>query len=43
MDDSQTNCIAVMVDYFKNKVLDEKLTLSQAADRIYEKIEKEAA
>ena len=41
MDDSQTNCIAVMIDYFKNKVLDEKLTLSQAADRIYEKIEKE--
>ena len=41
VDDSQTNCIAVMIDYFKNKVLDEKLTLSQAADRIYEKIEKE--
>ena len=41
VDDSQTNCIAVMVDYFKNKVLDEKLTLSQAADRIYEKIQKE--
>ena len=41
VDDSQTNCIAVMVDYFKNKVLDEKLTLSQAADRIYEKIEKD--
>ena len=41
VDDSQTNCIAVMIDYFKNKVLDEKLTLLQAADRIYEKIEKE--
>ncbi|WP_369712980.1 ABC-ATPase domain-containing protein [Leptotrichia sp. HSP-342] len=41
VDDSQTNCIALMVDYFKNKVLDEKLTLSQVADRIYEKIEKE--
>ena len=41
VDDSQTNCIAVMIDYFKNKVLDEKLTLSQAADRIYEKIEKD--
>ena len=39
--DSQTNCIAVMIDYFKNKVLDEKLTLSQATDRIYEKIEKD--
>ena len=41
VDDSQTNCIAVMIDYFKNKVLDEKLTLSQATDRIYERIEKE--
>ena len=41
VDDSQTNCIAVMIDYFKNKVLDEKMTLSQAADRIYEKIEKD--
>ena len=41
VDDSQTNCIAVMIDYFKNKVLDEKLTLSQTADRIYEKIEKD--
>ena len=41
VDDSQTNCIAVMIDYFKNKVLDEKLTLSQATDRIYEKIEKD--
>lgn len=40
VDDSQTNCIAVMIDYFKNKVLDEKLTFSQAADRIYEKIKK---
>ena len=41
VDDSQTNCIAVMIDYFRNKVLDEKLTLSQVADRIYEKIEKD--
>ena len=41
VDDSQTNCIAVMIDYFKNKVLDEKLTLSQAANRIYEKIQKD--
>ena len=41
VDDSQTNSIAVMIDYFRNKVLDEKLTLSQVADRIYEKIEKD--
>ena len=41
VDDSQTNCIAVMIEHFKNKVLDEKLTLSQVADMIYERIEKE--
>ena len=41
VDDSQTNCIAVMIDYLKNKVLDEKLTLSQATDSIYEKIQKD--
>jgi len=40
VDDSQTNGIAVMMDYFRNKVLDERLTLSEAADRIYEHIEK---
>ena len=41
VDDSQTNCIAVMIDYLKNKVLDDKLTLSQATDSIYEKIQKD--
>jgi len=30
VDNSQTNGIAVMMDYFRNKVLDEKLTLSEA-------------
>ena len=40
VDDSQTNGIAVMMDYFRNKVLDEKLTLSEAADSIYEHIVK---
>ena len=40
VDDSQTNGIAVMMDYFRNKVLDEKLTLSEAADKIYEHIAK---
>ena len=40
VDDSQTNGIAVMMDYFRNKVLDEKLTLSEAADKIYEHISK---
>ena len=40
VDDSQTNGIAVMMDYFRKKVLDEKLTLSEAADKIYEHISK---
>ncbi|WP_020007084.1 ABC-ATPase domain-containing protein [Salinicoccus albus] len=38
-DTSQTNAITAMIDYFKDEVLDEKRTLSQAADRVYEKIE----
>ena len=40
VDDSQTNCISVMIDYLKNEVLDDRLTLSQAADRIYDYIDK---
>ncbi|KKK34663.1 ABC transporter ATPase [Salinicoccus sediminis] len=40
VDDSQTNCISVMIDYLKNEVLDDRLTLSQAADRIYDHIDK---
>lgn len=39
IDDSQTNCIAVMLDFFKKELLDEKLTISEAADRIYTHIE----
>lgn len=40
VDDSQTNGIAVMMDYFRKKVLDERLTISEAADKIYEHISK---
>lgn len=40
VDDSQTNCISVMIEYFRNQILDDRLTLSQAADRIYDHIEK---
>src|SRR5699024_2032650 len=38
-DTSQTNAITAMIEYFKNDVLDERLTLSETADRIYEKID----
>lgn len=39
VDESQTNCISVMIDYFRNNILDDSKTLSQAADRIYDYIE----
>ncbi|WP_411842470.1 ABC-ATPase domain-containing protein [Salinicoccus sp. HZC-1] len=39
VDESQTNCISVMIDYFKNNILDDKMTLSQATDWIYDYIE----
>lgn len=35
VDDSQTNCIAVMLDFMRKRVLDDRLTISQAADRLY--------
>lgn len=38
MDDSQTNCIAAMLDYFRNHLLDDRTDLSRAADRLYERI-----
>lgn len=40
VDASQTNCIAVMLDHFRNEVLDDRRTLSEAADVIYAHIEK---
>lgn len=39
VDDSQTNCISVMIDYLRNNILDDRLTLSQAADQVYDHIE----
>jgi len=38
-DTSQTNAITAMIEYFKNDVLDERVTLLEAADLIYEKID----
>lgn len=40
VDNSQTNCIAVMLDFFSKKILNEELTVSQAADQLYERIER---
>lgn len=40
VDASQTNCIAIMLDYFRNEILDDRRTLSEAADLIYAHIEK---
>ena len=38
VDSSQTNAIAVMLDFFRKRLLDDKMTLSQAADLLYEQI-----
>ena len=38
VDNSQTNAIAVMLDFFRKRLLDDKMTLSQAADLLYEQI-----
>jgi len=35
---SQTSCIATMLEYLVERVLDDKLTLKQAIDRVYEHI-----
>src|SRR5699024_4430064 len=40
VDGSQTSCIAVMLDYLKKNLLDEKRTVSQLADELYNYIEK---
>lgn len=39
VDESQTNCISVMIEYFKKNILDDEMTLSHAAERIYDHIE----
>ncbi len=38
VDNSQTNAIAVMLDFFRKRLLDDKMTLSQAVDRLYVQI-----
>ena len=40
VDESQTNCIAVMIGFLKNKVIDEKKTIDQLLDQMYRHIEK---
>lgn len=40
VDASQTNCIAVMLEYMIKHILDDKLTVSQAVDRLYDRIGK---
>ena len=41
MDDSQTNSLAMMLDYLKNEILNNDVTLAQATDRLYQRIEQE--
>ena len=40
VDESQTNCIAVMIGFLKNKVIDEKKTIEQSLDQMYRHIDK---
>lgn len=40
VDDSQTRAIAVMLDYYKHKLLDGRLTLAEAVDRLYRQLER---
>lgn len=39
VDDSQTNGIAMMIDFLQRQIVDEKVTLEQAADKLYKYIE----
>ena len=41
VDEKQVNALAVMLDYFNKKVLDDRLSLSRAADKLYAQIERE--
>lgn len=41
VDDRQTNALAVMMDYFNKNIIDDRQSLSQAADKLYRYIEKE--
>lgn len=35
VDDSQTNCMAVMIDFLKKEILNDQLTISEAVDHVY--------
>lgn len=39
VDNSQTQCLADMIDYYQNHLLNEQDTLAQAADKLYDFIE----
>lgn len=39
VDSSQTNCLAMMIDYYQSNLLNEQDTVSQAADKIFELID----
>ena len=41
VDDSQTNSLAVMLDYLNNELLNDNDTLIEATDRLYQRIEAE--
>ncbi|WP_270164519.1 ABC-ATPase domain-containing protein [Paenibacillus sp. SYP-B4298] len=41
VDDSQTRAIAVMLDYYKQKLLGKQWTLAEAADWLYEQIDRD--
>lgn len=41
VDDRQINALAVMIDYFNKNVIDDRQSLSQAADKLYAYIKKE--
>jgi len=40
VDDSQANCIAMMIDFFQKELLNEQRTLTQAVDQVYDYIDR---
>ncbi|MEY8001411.1 ABC-ATPase domain-containing protein [Clostridium sp. Mt-5] len=38
-DSSQTNCIAVMLNFLSEKIINDQISISQAADKLFEQIE----
>ncbi|WP_446898191.1 ABC-ATPase domain-containing protein [Clostridium sp. LBM24168] len=39
VDDSQTNCIAAMLEFLEKKIVDDKITISQAVDKLFKQID----